>query len=96
MHQALAAGCRAQPLLCGDRAPSGGGANPYFCSVIRKPNIKRLADAVRAAEVELDAAKGRTATNAAAKKLMRAKEELKAAEQAIRPASGAVASAASS
>ena len=49
-----------------------------------------------AAEAELDAAKGRTATNAAAKKLMRAKEELKAAEQAIRPASGAVASAASS
>ena len=46
----------------------------------------------------LDAAKGRTATNAAAKKLMRAKEELKAAEAAgtTRPASGEESAAASS
>jgi hypothetical protein len=63
--------------------------------VIQKPNLKRLAAAVRAAEAELDAAKGRTATNEAAKKLMRAREALKTAENEIK-ASGAGAAAASS
>jgi uncharacterized protein YhaN len=63
-----------------------GGANPYFCGVIQKPNLKRLAAAVRAAEVELDAAKDRTSTNEAAKKLMRAREALKAAENEIKGA----------
>jgi hypothetical protein len=52
--------------------------------VIQKPNLKRLAAAVRAAEAELDAAKGRTATNEAAKKLMRAREALKAAESEVK------------
>jgi hypothetical protein len=63
--------------------------------VIQKPNLKRLAAAVRAAEAELDAAKGRTATNEAAKKLMRARVELKAAESEVK-ASGAGATAGAS
>ena len=58
-----------------------------------KPDLKRLAEAVRKAEAELDVAKGRTATNEAAKRLMRAREALKEAEQATRPASGAKSSA---
>ena len=42
--------------------------------------MKRLVAAVRAAEAELDAAAGRSALNAASKRLMRAKAKLKAAE----------------
>jgi hypothetical protein len=41
---------------------------------------RTLIEAVREAEAELDAAKGRSATNAAAKKLQRAREELRSAE----------------
>jgi len=61
-----------------------------------KPDLKRLAEAVRKAEAELDAAKGRTATNEAAKRLMRAREALKEAEQATPRASGAKAAAGAS
>jgi hypothetical protein len=39
---------------------------------------------VRQAEAELDAAKGRTATDATAKKLQRAREELRSAEAGVR------------
>jgi hypothetical protein len=42
-----------------------------------KPNIKMLSEAVRTAERELEAATTRTAVNAAAKKLLRARAELK-------------------
>jgi F0F1-type ATP synthase epsilon subunit len=49
-----------------------------------KPDLKRLAEAVREAEAELDAARGRTAVNAAAKKLQRAREELRSAEVGAR------------
>jgi hypothetical protein len=45
-----------------------------------KPDLKRIAEAVRKAEAALDAAVGRSATNAAAKKLQRATEELGSAE----------------
>jgi len=49
-----------------------------------KPDLKRLTEAVRQAEAELDAARGRSATNAAAKKLQRAREELRSAEAGAR------------
>jgi hypothetical protein len=55
-----------------------------------KPNSTHLIAAVRQAEIELDAAKGRSALNAAAQRLMRARAALKEAEQqaSTRRASG--------
>ncbi len=47
----------------------------------RKSELQRLTEAVRAAERELDAAPGRIAVNAAAKKLMRARAELKRCQE---------------
>jgi hypothetical protein len=47
-----------------------------------KAEIKRLAEAVRRAEAELDAARRLSEVNSAAKMLMRAKANLKAAQQA--------------
>ena len=47
-----------------------------------KSELKRLAAAVRVAEQELHAANGRSALNIAARRLMRAKAELRAAEEA--------------
>lgn len=47
-----------------------------------KTDLKKLTDAVRQAEAELETAATLTAVKAAAKKLMRAKEELKAARDA--------------
>jgi hypothetical protein len=49
-----------------------------------KAEIRRLAEAVRRAEAELDAARRLSEVNSAAKMLMRAKAELKAAQQATR------------
>jgi hypothetical protein len=49
-----------------------------------KPDLKRVAEAVREAEAELDAARGRSAVNAAAKKLQRAREDLRSAEAGAR------------
>jgi hypothetical protein len=54
----------------------------YMSRMSVKSDLERLAEAVRQAEAELEAATTRTALNAAAKKLMRAKEELKAANAA--------------
>jgi hypothetical protein len=54
-----------------------GRANPYFRGVIRKPTIKKLTEAVRAAERELDAARKRSDVDAAARRLIRARAELK-------------------
>jgi hypothetical protein len=48
----------------------------------RKSELKRLAEAVRQAEAELDAATKRSDLNLAAKKLMQARQALKAAEKA--------------
>jgi hypothetical protein len=45
-----------------------------------KSDLKRLAAAVRAAERELDAAKGCSSLNAAIRRMLRAKAELKAAQ----------------
>jgi hypothetical protein len=50
----------------------------------KQPDLKRLTEAVARAEAELDAAKGRTATNAAARRLQRAREELRSAEAGVR------------
>jgi hypothetical protein len=58
---------------------AGSLAGRYLRRMSAKPDLKRLAAAVRAAEQELKAASGRSALNAAARKLMRAKAELKAA-----------------
>jgi hypothetical protein len=49
--------------------------------VMTRPDLKQLADAVRQAEAELEAAKTLVETKAAAKKLVRAKGELKAAQE---------------
>jgi hypothetical protein len=51
-----------------------------------KSEITRLSEAVRLAERELEAATGRTALNAAAKKLMRARAELKRHQTGAEPA----------
>jgi hypothetical protein len=53
-----------------------------------KTDLKHLTEAVRRAEAELEAATTRTPLNAAAKKLMRAKEELKAAQGAAAISAG--------
>jgi hypothetical protein len=45
-----------------------------------KSDLKRLAAAVRAAERDFDAARGRSTLNAAIGRMMRAKAELKAAQ----------------
>jgi hypothetical protein len=49
--------------------------------MIRKPDLQQLAEAVRQAEAELEAATTLVETKAAAKKLVRAKGELKAAQE---------------
>jgi multidrug resistance efflux pump len=49
-----------------------------------KPDLDRLVEAVRLAEAALDAAKGRTATNEAVKKLQQAREELASAKAGVR------------
>jgi len=60
-----------------------------------KRNSKLLIAAVRQAEIELDAAKGRSALNAAAQRLMRARAAVREAEQqaSTRQVSGAAVSA---
>ena len=58
-----------------------------------KSDLKQLTEAVRVAETELEAATARTALNAAAKKLMRAREALKAAERAPATHAGVLAGA---
>jgi hypothetical protein len=48
---------------------------------MRRKNLRDLQEAVRQAEAELEAAEKRSEVNAAARKVMRAKEALKAAEE---------------
>jgi hypothetical protein len=57
-------------------------AYSYIADMLRNPTIKLLTEAVRAAERELEAARKRSELDAAARRLQRAKAELKRLEQA--------------
>lgn len=56
------------------------GSGCYLCRMSARTDLKRLAAAVRDAEREFHAAKGRASLNAAIRRMMRAKAELKAAQ----------------
>jgi len=58
-----------------------GGANRYLQPVTKKSDLAYWTEFARKADAELKAATGRTALNAAAKKVMMAKRELKKLEQ---------------
>jgi hypothetical protein len=56
------------------------GSGCYLCRMPGRADLKRLAAAVDAAERQFHAARGRASLNAAIRRMMRAKAELKAAQ----------------
>jgi hypothetical protein len=80
---ALGRGDRRQPTMAASRSPIFPSAAKTGCLSLTKERMTdraRLIEAVRQAEAELDAARKLSEINAAARRLQRAREELRSAE----------------